>query len=120
MVSATGAAGVLADFVPALKSSGALIANMGVEDEFGETLPASKVLNRKLPLNFILDEPTRTSYIDPSMALSNEALKMLLDGKISPGINLPPEALEMQIISDIRNAGTMNEEIELILNEVKK
>lgn len=120
VVSATGAAGVLADFVPALKSSGALIANMGVEDEFGETLPASKVLNHKLPLNFILDEPTKTSYIDPSMALSNEALKMLLDGKISPGINLPPEDLEMQIISDIRNAGTMNEEIELILNEVKK
>lgn len=120
VVSATGAAGVLADFVPVLKSGDALIANMGVEDEFGKELPDTRVLNNKLPLNFILEEPTRTSYIDPCMALSNEGLKMLLDGRVAPGINLPPEDLEMQIIADIRKTGTMNDEIELILNEVKK
>ena len=116
-VSATGLAGALAEYVPALKAADILIANMGVEDEFGEELESSRVLNNKLPLNFILEEPTEIRYIDPSMALSNAALLKLLEGKAAAGINLPEKEFEMEIIADMRNAGVMNSEIDLILKE---
>lgn len=119
VVSATGLAGVLAEYVPFLENSSALIANMGVEDEFGSGLSPERVLNNKKTLNFILDEPTETRCIDPSMALSNEALLLLVQKKVAPGINLPPRELEMAIIADIRRAGVMNREIELILSEDK-
>lgn len=117
VVSATGAANALSKYVFALKAADTLIANMGVEDEFGEELDASRVLNNKLPLNFILEEPTEIKYIDPSMALSNAALLKLLNGEVAAGINLPEREFEMEIIADIRNVGAMNREIDLILEE---
>jgi hypothetical protein len=49
------------------------------------------------------------------MALSNEALLILLQGNVAPGINLPPQALEQAVINDMRNSGKMNKEIDLIL-----
>ena len=42
---------------------------MGVEDEYGPNVPASRVLAEKKPLNFILEEPTHLKYIDASLAL---------------------------------------------------
>ena len=42
---------------------------MGVEDEYGETFPADRVLNGKRPLNFLLEEPTQLRYIDATFAL---------------------------------------------------
>lgn len=119
IVSATGLAGALAKYVPLFRQSEALIANMGVEDEFGTELPEKTVLNNKLPLNFILDEPTRINYIDPSMALSNEALNLLVHEHFSPGINLPPAAVEKQIIACMRQRGNMNDEINMILKDNK-
>ena len=107
IISATGSANALAKFLP----------NMGVEDEFGTGLDASRVLNNKLPLNFILEEPTELKYIDPSMALSNAALLKLLNGEVAAGINLPEKEFETKIIDDIRKAGVMNSEIDLILEE---
>ena len=118
MVSATGYAGALQEFAPILQKNSVLIANMGVEDEFGEKLSAERVLNNKLPLNFILDEPTKINYIDPSMALSNAAILKLLRNEVPAGINLPPQKMEMEIIEDIRKTGKMNNEINLILQEI--
>ena len=115
VVSATGLPGVLAEYVPFLLQNKPLIANMGVEDEFGKDLPDELVLNNKRPLNFILDEPTQLRYIDPSMALSNEALRILATEKIAGGINLPPENVENQILNDMRSSGTMDREINFIL-----
>ena len=118
VVSATGYAGALQEFAPILQKNSVLIANMGVEDEFGEKLSAERVLNNKLPLNFILDEPTKINYIDPSMALSNAAILKLLRNEVPAGINLPPQKMEMEIIEDIRKTGKMNNEINLILQEI--
>jgi len=120
VVSATGLPGVLAPYVPALLSSQALIANMGVEDEFSPALPPERVLNRKQPLNFMLDEPTSLCYIDPSMALSNAALVQLISGHMPPGISLPPEPLENAILNDIRAAGLLNNDIDFVLNQKER
>jgi adenosylhomocysteinase len=115
VVSATGLAGVLAPNIPELLACDALIANMGVEDEFSPALPSSRVLNNKQPLNFMLDEPTSLCYIDPSMALSNAALVQLISGKMPPGVSQPPSDLEESILDDIRHAGLLNDDIDFIL-----
>lgn len=46
-------------------SSGVLLANMGVEDEWGPEIPKNRLLNEGRPLNFILPDPTQMRYIDP-------------------------------------------------------
>ena len=66
---------------------------------------------------FLKKKKTKINYIDPSMALSNAAILKLLHNELPAGINLPPQELEMKIIEDIRNAGVMNKEIDLILQE---
>ena len=63
-----------------------LVAAMGVENEWGDSLPPDRILNRNVPLNFLLPEPTRLRYIDPTMALSNAAALELVGGGLSPGI----------------------------------
>ena len=72
-----------------------LVAAMGVENEWGDTLPPERILNRNVPLNFMLDEPTRLRYIDPTMALSNAGVPELLKGSLPAGIRkIAPEIEE--------------------------
>ena len=71
VVTATGVKGALdrPQIVEALLASNAVLANMGVEDEYGPSVPATRVLAEKKPLNFVLEEPTHLKYIDASLAL---------------------------------------------------
>lgn len=94
-----------------LLSSGALIVNMGVEDEFGPAVPAARVLNRKKPLNFILSEPTRLKYLESTMALVNALALALLGGDFPPGVNQPPENLEREILDVTFSEGVIEDEI---------
>ena len=69
-----------------------LVAAMGVENEWGDSLPPERILNRNVPLNFLLTEPTRLRYIDPTMALSNAAALELVRGGLSAGLQkIAPE-----------------------------
>lgn len=70
-------------------SAPVLLANLGVEDEYGANIPEWRVLNRKKPLNFILDEPTSTRYIETTMALHNACAVELLTADL-PHRCLPP------------------------------
>ncbi len=114
MVSCTGLRGALEGKfdAAALVASPTLIVNMGVEDEFGSAIPAERVLNGKRPLNFILEEPTRLCYIDPTMALDNAGALEVLEGKLPPGISLPPAALEAEILETVRRRGRIAPELE--------
>lgn len=71
VVTATGVKNAAAtpEFTQALLSGHAVLANMGVEDEYGGAVPSDRVLNHKEALNFILEEPTHLKYIDASLAL---------------------------------------------------
>ena len=73
VVTATGVPSAATAACPAdvFIRSKALLANMGVEDEFGAGVPAGRVLEAKRPLNFILKDPTLMKYIDATMALHN-------------------------------------------------
>lgn len=110
VVSATGRAGALASMtcvLDALRQGTQLVANMGVEDEWGPDLPDARVLNAKRPLNFCLPEPTLLRYIDPTMALSNLAAATLAaqPQDFPNGLSRAPEALEQDIWRDVRQHG---------------
>lgn len=119
IVSVTGVAGSLAKWSCDLLNSSAVIANMGVEDEFGKDIPAARVLNHKRPLNFILEEPTHLKYIDATMALNNYGIEKLLSGTLPPGVNFPERSLEKLIARDIQNGGIIAAEMESIVSELQ-
>lgn len=110
IVTATGKKNALAvrELQQALIKSKAIMANMGVEDEYGENIPESKILFSKKPLNFSLEEPTHLKFMDATMALHN-ALGMALvnSKKIPQGINLLPQEIESQILEITRTHGSL-------------
>jgi adenosylhomocysteinase len=130
VVTATGVKNALAapELAPALLSTQAILANMGVEDEYGEAVPAEKVLNAKGPLNFILEEPTHLKYIDTSLALhaalaerlvqEAAALEDSLDGapdaasaENSAGLRFPPQEIEQRLLAIAIQNGVIGPEI---------
>ena len=126
VVTATGVKGALdrPQIVEALLSSDAVLANMGVEDEYGPSIPATRVLAEKKPLNFILEEPTHLKYIDASLAL-HAALGELLLQEAAGGSSQesasaankkagpldPPSELEQRILSMTMQDGLIGPEI---------
>ena len=118
IVSVTGVAGALARWADDLVKAPALIANMGVEDEFGPGVPLDRVLNEKHPLNFILEEPTHLKYIDATMALNNYGIEKLCRDELPNGMNFPERELEKIIVSDIKNGGAIAGEMEFITSEL--
>jgi len=116
VVTATGVKGALdrPEIVEALLASGAVLANMGVEDEYGPGVPASRVLAEKKPLNFILEEPTHLKYIDASLALHAALGELLLREAAAnkkAGPQDPPSELEQRILSMTMQDGLIGAEI---------
>ncbi|WP_073323106.1 adenosylhomocysteinase [Fibrobacter sp. UWOV1] len=94
----------------------AVVANMGVEDEFGELVPDTRVLNRKSPLNFVLDEPTHLKYIDTSLALHAALGERLLQEcaeEACPfkGVQDPPSEIEQRLLVTTIQNGAIGPEI---------
>ena len=101
IVTATGIKDAAAPHTAAILASHALLANMGVEDEFGPDIPADRVLNGKAPLNFALPDPTRMRYIDPTMALHSLAALRLAQTDFAPGFFLPAPEDESDILASL-------------------
>lgn len=114
IVSATGVAHALAPHGAAITASQAIVANMGVDDEFGPQVPPSRVLNNKVPVNFVLAEPTLMRYMDPVFALSNAAAVDLVHETLPNGIQAPAPELEAVIARDLRTCGTNVAELDTI------
>jgi adenosylhomocysteinase len=134
VVTATGVKNALAapELTATLLSTSAILANMGVEDEYGEAIPAEKVLNAKGPLNFILEEPTHLKYIDTSLALHAALAELLVqESKTATlgeratldkatenvaisdavGLRFPPQELEQRLLSIAIQNGVIGPEI---------
>ena len=119
VVTATGVKGALdrPELTAALLSSKAVLANMGVEDEYGSSVPAGRVLAEKKPLNFILEEPTHLKYIDASLALHGALGELLVreaadaSDKKNAGPMDPPTELEQRILSLTMDNGLIGEEV---------
>ena len=115
VVTATGVKGALdcPQVVEALLASDAVLANMGVEDEYGPVVPATRVLAEKKPLNFILEEPTHLKYIDASLALHAALGEQLLreSANKNAGPMDPPSELEQRILSTTMQDGVIGPEL---------
>lgn len=77
---------------------GKILANMGVYDEYGSHFSEAEVLNKKMPVNFILNDPTPMKYIDPEFYIHNIAALALLKKNMSNGMHGLPEELDYSII----------------------
>lgn len=115
VVTATGVKNALAapELAPALLSTKAILANMGVEDEYGEAVPTEKVLNAKGPLNFILEEPTHLKYIDTSLALHAALAERLVQetATLEDGLHFPPQEIEQRLLTIAIQNGVIGPEI---------
>lgn len=118
LVTATGVKNALSwNAIMAIMNNPTLVvANMGVEDELGEMLMPSRVLNAKAPLNFVLEEPTHLKYIDASLALHaalGERLLKEYKGGEKPfvGPQDPPSDIEQMLLMTTIQNGTIGAEI---------
>lgn len=116
IVTATGKKNIFRDayICKAITESTALLANMGVEDEFGKFIPESRVLNQKKPLNFILEEPTHLKYIETTMALHNYGALNLEENPTQKGIINPPIEIEKALLAITVRDGIISSELNLI------
>lgn len=117
MVTATGRKGVLTfPVVQLLQTNSKIIcANMGVEDEYGTLIPKFRVLNKKAPLNFILEEPTHLKYIDASLALHAALGERLLEelerGETFKGPRDPAADIEQRLLVTTIQNGEIGPEV---------
>ena len=122
VVSVTGIAGALAKTIDVkrLVKSNAIVANMGIHNEFGEDMPSERVLNNNEPLNFVLDEPTHLKYIAPTMALSNYGmLELLVHESDNERLIMPNEKRNREILAVLREKGCLLEELEFMEKYLK-
>ncbi len=117
VVTATGHVSALRRKLRAaeVSNSPVLLANLGVEDEFGPEIAESRVLGNKKPLNFILDDPTRMRYIETTMALHNACALELLTEDLPHKCLLPCEDTEQRLLTTVRNRGLIGDEIDNVL-----
>ncbi|MFI3287894.1 MAG: hypothetical protein R3Y61_05380 [Rikenellaceae bacterium] len=97
-----------------LLASDTLLANMGAEDEYGDSIPNTRTLCGKRTINFILDEPTHLRYIDATMSLHNFGAQWLVDNKEAKGVVLPSEEIEKELMSQTAKGGRIQSLIHLI------
>lgn len=116
IVTATGVAGALHGRYPVAPfiRDNILLANMGVEDEFGPDIDDNLILAQNKPLNFILDEPTRMGFIDAMMALHNEAALYLLKNRCVAGVSETPAELDDKFLRITREFGEIGEDLKLL------
>ncbi|MDR1729546.1 MAG: hypothetical protein LBR52_02680 [Prevotellaceae bacterium] len=117
VVTATGIAGAAGKVCPPgiFVSSPAVLANMGVEDEYGASVPKERVLANKAALNFILEEPTQLKYMDATMALHNEGAVYLINHPESKGEIIPLPETENEMLEISQRNGLIGDELFLIL-----
>ncbi len=94
--------------------SPALLANLGVEDEYGAIIPENRVLNRKKPLNFILEEPTSMRFIETTLALHNACALELLTADLPHRCLLPPPDVEERLLHIACTRGLIGEDVRLL------
>ena len=112
-VTVTGVQNAIAQCIEPkiLINSTALLVNMGAEDEYGPAVPAARVLANKQPLNFLLEDPTRMRYIDPTMALDNLCALELLANTLPPGLHPAPRELDAKVLAIETTHSRIAEEI---------
>ncbi|CAA0097389.1 Adenosylhomocysteinase [BD1-7 clade bacterium] len=99
VVTATGKTNCIGSKYRRSSFSNCWLANMGAEDEFGDTFSEADVLCEKRPINFSIDEPTRIEYLDPVFYAHNQAIEILLQRSLSNGVHPYPQNISDNIVA---------------------
>ncbi|WP_058475967.1 NAD-binding protein [Legionella steigerwaltii] len=97
VITATGKKAIMDDY-PHSWFSGKILANLGVYDEFGPHFSDDEVLNHKMPVNFVLNDPTPMKYIDPEFYIHNLVALTFLKEKLTYGVHGISSALDNSMI----------------------
>ncbi len=92
-----------------------LLANLGVEDEYGALIPETRVLNNKKPLNFILEEPTAMRFIETTMALHNACALELLTADLPHSCMAPARDVEERLLHIACTRGLIGDDARHVL-----
>lgn len=107
IIAVTGVAGAVGASVPLdWLRYGAVLVNLGADDEYGPAIADDEVLGGKLPpLNFHLPQPTLNRYVDAPLSAHLLALEYLVQaGRSLPaGIHPLPEAMDRWVIDRWRH-----------------
>lgn len=85
-----------------IRASGAVLACIGAEDEFGPSFSSAEILGGKgAPLNHHLPEPTANRYIDPTLAAHLLGLEELVlrPEDYPPGVHPLPAELDAALMT---------------------
>lgn len=75
------------------------LVNIGAEDEFGDGFSSHDVFNEKMPVNFVLKEPTKIEYLDPAYYAHNTCIDLVLNKNISKGVHALPSHIDKEILN---------------------
>ncbi len=103
LVTATGVKGLLSKEYSSEQLKGKILANVGAEDEIGENFSPQDALCDKFPINFSLDAPTPTEYLDPILVAHNLAAIHLVKQKVEPGSHPLPREISQQVWENWNN-----------------
>jgi len=98
VIAVTGRPGVLGASLPPdwLRAGGAVLVNLGAEDEYGPAFGEEEILGGKgVPLNFQLAQPTLNRYVDAPLAAHLLALEALMTDPGAYDVGVHPLPLEM-------------------------
>ena len=85
-----------------------------VSTRSGADIAPERVLNRKTPLNFILEEPTAMCFIETTMALHNACALELLTADLPHHLMPPPSDVEERLLHIAATRGQIGSAINLL------
>lgn len=107
VIAVTGVPGTVGRGLPAdwLRAGGAVLVNLGAEDEFGPEFGEDEILGGKqVPLNFHLAQPTLNRYVDAPLAAHVLALEAWVRQPEAYGVGVHPlpESMDCWLVTEWR------------------
>jgi len=99
IITATGDKGFISRELNSNQFKNKHLVNIGAEDEFGEKFKSNEVYNEKMPINFILKEPTKIEYLDPAYYAHNTSIDLILNNNFSHKVHPLPSIIDNNILN---------------------
>lgn len=99
IVTATGNRGFVSREFDVSQFKNKYLVNIGAEDEFGDKFGIDEVLNEKMPVNFVLKEPTKIEYLDPAYYAHNTGIDLVLNKNLSNDVHPLPKDIDNNILN---------------------
>ena len=99
VITATGGEDVLHPY-PKKWFAHKILVNLGVRDEYGPQFLSREVLNRKKPINFVLDDPTPIQFVDAELYVHAVSILDILNQDLTHTVHNLSAAEDERIITE--------------------